>query len=179
MNKYSFDERLAFSNGIVGATCLDTIKAMMIGVDKIERSTLKDDKNGIDYWVTLRRGARVGIDHKARDSGCSRFWTNGEPELSLELWSVLPENGNAGVVGWTLSETKNTDYTLHTFDKKDTDQCYLLPFQLLRMAFRSRCKDWMKMMRGPAIQNSGRWKSQCVFVPAFMVLDAIQEAMVN
>jgi|HubBroStandDraft_2_1064218.scaffolds.fasta_scaffold94971_2 hypothetical protein len=97
--------------------------------------------------------------------------------LSLETWSVLPENRRPGKVGWTLDEAKMTDYTLHVFDHRDTKEVFFIAFQLLRMAFRSNLKLWENTIGYRRPQNSGTWKSQCLFVPAFKVLAAISAEM--
>lgn len=176
MISYDMAERMAFSQGVVRATCEETIRAMLTGCLSVEKTDVATDKTGIDYIATLRRGARVGIDHKARGKGCSRYWTEG-PELALEIWSVKKcPSCPSGVPGWTLSEAKVTEYTLHTFDPADSDQAYLLPFQLLRMAFRRRFAGWSQTYKR-ASQDSGQWQSECLFIPAYVVLDAIRDEM--
>lgn len=177
MTQCNFGDDLAWSQSQSGKTIEGTIRKMLRGCVGVEKTDVETDKSGIDYYATLRRGARVGIDQKARRAGCGRFWTNG-PELALEVWSVrpVPELNIGGVVGWTLDESKQTDYTLHTFDQSDTDQCYLLPFQLLRIAFREHKADWEQNFQ-VAIQHSDGWDSECIFVPAWCVIDAIREAM--
>ena len=169
----SFREDLEFSQGIVRDTCEETIMTMLTGCVNIEKSALPDDRNGIDYWATLRGGARVGIDHKARRRGCSRHWNNG-PELAPEIWSVMPGGGGDPKPGWTLDESKETDLVLCTFHPSDSDQAFLIPFQHYRIAFRKYLIPWTKRFR-VAIQPNGTWDSQCVFVPAWCVLDAIKE----
>lgn len=181
MQFYDFGERLEFSKGIVSSTAEATILRAVTGCVSVEKSTIADDRNGNDYWATLRGGAVVGIDHKARETipgGIARFWNTG-PELSLEVWSVMPDEANEGKAGWTLDESKRTDMTLHTFDPADSDKYFLLPFQHLRMAFRKNYATWTDGRFKQATQNSGRWKSQCLFVPAWCVLDAIREVSSN
>ncbi|MFH1744389.1 MAG: hypothetical protein ABIH23_35750 [bacterium] len=179
--QYGFDERLAFSKGIVAATCKETIQNLIPGCVEVREASAEMDKTGVDYIATLRRGAVVYIDHKARDKGCGKFWKlreNGtrEPELALELWSVMPTNGSDGKPGWTLDEAKKTHYTLHTFDPDDSKEAFLLPFQILRKAYRQNFALWNSSFKH-GIQDSGRWKSECVFVPAPIVLIALKAAM--
>lgn len=176
MNNYDFQERLAFS--VDGRTEDDaaTIKQIVAGCVTVTKTDVQEDRSGIDYWATLRRGARIGIDLKLRSVGCSRFWKEG-PELALEIWSVLPDDEHCGKAGWTLDESKKTDYTLHRFDPRDTCMVYLLPFQLLRMAFRESLSAWKGRYRLPDPQNSGTWKSQAIFIPAEVVLVAISAKM--
>lgn len=176
MNEYGFHERLSFSLGVVAETCEETIQAMLPGCVNVRKTDEAEDRTGIDYIATLRRGAEVFIDHKARDTGCSKFW-NGEPDIAVELWSVRPINGHSGVVGWTLDEAKKTHYTLHTFHPDDSVNAYLLPFQLLRAAYRANFATWNKRPKG--IQDSGRWQSECRFIPVSVVLKEITNAMID
>lgn len=182
VSEYDFHERLTFSKGIVAATCKETIQNMIPGCVKVTAAPEVMDKTGIDYVATLRRGTVVFIDHKARERGCSQYWRPSgddrtrEPELALELWSVRPTNGRPGRAGWTLDEAKRTHYTLHTFHQEDSREAYLLPFQLLRKAYRAHFRKWNETYHH-GVQNSGTWESECVFIPACIILDALSEAM--
>jgi hypothetical protein len=175
MTVYDFQERLAFS--IAGRTegVSAIIKQILAGCVSVEKSEVADDRNGIDYWAGLRRGAKVGIDLKTREAGCSRFWRDG-PELALEIWSVTPEGSRPGKAGWTLDEAKQTDYTLHLFDPADSPIVYLLPFQLLRTAFRRNLIEWRKWFDEKA-QDSGGWRSLALFVPAHIVTASVMDEM--
>lgn len=174
--EYDFAEKLAFSRGVTEQTHPDTIRTLLGDSCATVRGTCVDmDKKGVDFIATLRHGAEINIDIKARLKGCSRYWRNGI-DLALEIWSVRPQNGRRGKIGWTLDESKITDYTLHVFDRTDTDQAFLLPFQLLRMAFCRRFHEWKTSFGKPNdrdVQSSGAWTSECVFVPVSDVLTAI------
>ena len=160
-----------------GMAAAPLIQAWLDGCVGVRPATDEEDRNGVDYWATLRHGAVVGIDHKLREAGCSRFWRGGPPELALEIWSVIPMAGAPrGVVGWTLNQAKNTDYILYTFDAGDSDRAYLLPFQLLRMSFIRYMRTWDKRYEVHD-QDSGRWKSRAVFVPAPVVVRAVTDEM--
>lgn len=124
---YDFDERLAFSQGRRQQTDMDTIKSMIPGCADIQIAPEALDRQGVDYVATLRRQAKILIDAKTRDAGCSKWWKD-QPELALEDWSVLPENGSIGKAGWTLDESKLTDLVLFTFCPEDTSTCYLISF---------------------------------------------------
>lgn len=91
---------------------------------------------------------------------------------------MLPDKDKrqTGKVGWTLSESSGVDYILFTFDPADTPEVFLYPFQLLRMAFRRNLKTWQKGYKVDK-QNSGQWRSECVFVPESVVWDGIYQAM--
>lgn len=178
---YEFGERLAFSKGVVAATCKETIQNVLPGCVSVENTSLAIDKTGVDYIATLRRGAVVYIDHKAREKGCSQYWQRHadatvEPEIALELWSVRPENDRPGKVGWTLDEAKQTHYTLHTFDPADSMEAFLIPFQILRKAYKQHFNLWNSGFKH-GIQNSGSWTSECVFVPITNIMIALRAAM--
>lgn len=178
---YAFGERLEFSKGIVAATSQETIKRLIPGCVSVEIATIEMDKTGVDYIATLRRGAHVFIDHKIRDRGCSHYWkvkadNCREPEIALELWSVKPINGTGGKPGWTLDESKCTHYTLHTFHPSDSAEAFLFPFQLLRKTYCINSKLW-NALYPHGIQNSGRWESECVFIPVGVIFSALRQAM--
>lgn len=176
MQTYDFAERLAFSRTVASEPPEDVLRRAFVGVVSVESTDLATDKSGVDFLITLRRGATIGIDLKAREAGCSRYWNDG-PELALETWSVCPSHYDAGKPGWTLDEAKATDYTMHTFDSADSMEVYVLPFQQLRTAFRRNLSAWRSAYR-VARQNSGRWQSECVFVPAHVVMAAINDVAV-
>lgn len=176
---FKFGDTLAFSQSVAAATPLETIRSMICGCVSVEAvdNDVAKQRAGVDYVATLRGGAEINIDHKAR-SQCARYWKQG-PELALEKWSVCPHGNFAGVVGWTLDESKITDYTLHTFT--ETEVVYLIPFQLLRVVTRRNLKLWERQYR-TARQRTPRWngseyESECVFVPASVVLEAIYDSM--
>ena len=176
MGSYDFQKQLAFSRGIRENTDVETLKKIIFGCQDVIKAGIELDKKGIDYIATLRGGAQVFIDAKSREKGCSRFWKP-SPELALEVWSVMP-GGKYNTpkerqkVGWTLDESKLTDLVLFTYDISDTAECFLFPFQHLRMAFRHFYYDWTKRYKTDT-QDSNRWESKCVFVPYDIVLDAI------
>jgi len=175
---FNFTKKLAYSQGRRLQTDLDTLSVLIDGCIDIRKTDTATDKNGIDYIAKLRGGTSIGIDAKTREPGCSEYWKYNEPELAPEIWSVMP-GGKYGIprerakCGWTLDESKTTDYVFCTFDPVDTDHCYLLPFQLYRMAFRRNVRVWRENYKA-AIQDSGTWQSMCVFVPVHIVLDAIR-----
>lgn len=176
MSTYDFAERLAFSIQANGRPFEKIIADTLPGVISVEPTDVAIDKTGIDFKAHLRRGAPINIDLKLRDFGCKKYWKQGE-EITLEIWSVKPTKGNKGRAGWTLDESKLTHYTLHAYDIRDSGRVYLLPFQLLRKAFRTHFHEWLKEYKRDT-QNSGKWESECVFVPAVVVLDALREVSV-
>lgn len=91
------------------------------------------------------------------------------PELALETWSVCNSK-----IGWTLDKTKLTHYTFHTWHPSDCLTAFLLPFQLLRVAFARYRAPWERIYKPKKEPNKG-WDSECMFVPVSVVLDAIRE----
>ena len=174
MTTYDFDERLAFSKARRQDSDLDTLRAMFPASATVTKTDEDEDRAGTDYIVTLRRGARIRVDAKARDRGCCKFWRAG-PEVALETWSVLPTVAKPGRVGWTLDESKEIDLILFTFDQADHEFAYVRPLPLLRETFRRNYRRWRNSCAS-AKQDSGGWQSECIFVP-LVVLDMAIEAM--
>ena len=177
---FDFAKKLAYSQGVRLDTDVKTIQALIAGCVAVRKTSEDVDKKGVDYIATLRGGAQIRIDAKTREPGCSQFW-RGVPELAPEIWSVMP-GGKYNIpqerakTGWTLSETNEVDYIFCTFAPEDSDQTYMLPFQLYRIIFRANCREWRELYK-VAIQDSGQWQSMCLFVPAPVVLNAIYEEM--
>jgi hypothetical protein len=170
---FNFHERLDWSKGSRLGSVTETIANMLDGCATVRESTRDEERVGVDYVATLRGGAIVLIDEKRRDEGASKFWRHGQPELALEVWSVVPTDSQKGVAGWTLSEQKQTDLVLFTF--ADIPDCYLLPFQPLRVAFRRKFAEWRAIFRTADQCTEGRYYSRSIFVPIDLVTDAIVE----
>lgn len=177
---YDFQERMEFTRGQREQADTDMLKRIIIGAKDVRKTTTAEDRTGVDYVVTLRRDAQVLVDAKTRTPGCARFWKQG-PELALEKWSVKPINSaDSGKTGWTLSEQSPVDLILFTFHPSDSERVFLLPFQLLRVAFRRNLDAWFRTYKEDtqsSISNGRRWQSQAVFVPALVVLNAIHDVM--
>lgn len=173
---HDFNAKLSFSLGEREKFDLDVLKAAIYGCVHVEKTDEQTDRQGADYVATLRKGAKILIDAKAREKGASRYWKHGEPELALEKWSVLPTDKNQGKAGWTLNESSIVDLILYTFDPSDSKMFYLLPFQHLRVAFIKNYGKWQKQYLVKR-QSSKQWQSEAVFVPASVVLQAIAAEM--
>lgn len=179
-HSFSFAVQLDFSHGTHGGTDEETIRRLLTGCTSVRQAVRAEERRGIDYVATLRRGAEVNVDKKARTKGCSSWWQNG-PEFALEIWSVVPKgwqklgDPGRGVTGWTLNEGKDTDLVLFTYDPADTELCYLVAFQPLRIAFHRHLRAWWpKYRHAPQHTQEGDYLSMCLFVPASVVLDAIR-----
>ena len=177
---HDFDTKFQWSKGQAQQDDIHTLLSMIIGSLSVHPCPPAEDRNGNDYCATLRRGATILIDAKNRAPGCSRYWRNGEPELALEFWSVMPD-GKYHVThpktGWTLCEKKLTDLIFFKFAPQDSKQVFLVSYQLLRIAFRRNAARWKHQFKVD-IQDSGRWQSEAVFVPANEVLSAISAVSV-
>lgn len=170
-------QKLDFSMGENLKQDMSILKQAITGCAEIRKTDETIDKTGIDYIATLRGGAIINIDAKRREKGCSRYWQNGQPEIALEIYSVIPCETNKGKTGWTLNEKSDVDLILYTFDKGDCDSSYLIPFQHLRLAFIRNYTDWAKRF-GVKTQKSDCWKSSAIFAPVDDVLDAIRQISV-
>ena len=173
---YDFNERLAFSKGKRIGSDRETIMSLLDGCVEVVPACEEDDKAGVDYIATLLRGGIVLVDAKTRTKGCSRYWKNGQPELAIEIWSVMPGgkyNQCNPKIGWTLDDAKKTHAVLYTFDPSDCEVAFLFPFQHLRMAARRTVTAWMNRFKVD-VQDSGTWESQAVFVPAVEIISALE-----
>ena len=174
--KHDFRERLNFSQGVRGERDAEILKQAIPNCVEVRKTDEEVDRKGVDYTATLEGGAEIGIDVKTRDKGASKYWEHGQEELALEIWSVKPDGENKGKIGWTLSDKTNVDLILYTFDEADSGKYYLFPYQFLRMAFRRNGREWVKKYRKKR-QNSGKWSSEAVFVPAGEVIKAVMSEM--
>ncbi len=162
MNRYDFDERYAMScaeasNGKIA----DILLAAIPGAMGIERASLLEDKNGIDWFVNHSSGIRLRIDCKVRQED----WAATHPEeddLALETWSVCEKQ----IPGWTRDPGKYADYILWLW--QDTGRWCLIPFPMLWRVFSDNWRSWAeqyKTRRQETPRASGVYHSECVFVP--------------
>lgn len=140
----------------------------------VRKTDTKTDKKGVDYIVTTSGGAEIYIDAKTRMPGASRYWKNGIPDLALEKYSVVEQKK----VGWLFKKSDiHPDYILFTFDRSDTDKCFLIPFHLLKKACYQKGREWF--LKYPyREQNNGTYKSSALYVPADVVIRAVNDAMI-
>lgn len=156
--KYSFNHELAASqsdssNGDVNTVLLDAVPHAL----SANPSDNRDDRNGIDWWVHVESGNRLGVDCKVRRTD---YMPKGEDDLALETWSVVERR----VVGWTRDPAKKTDYVLWLW--KDTGRWVLIPFPMLLAVFELNWKGWRKKYKTACQYTPDRdYHSECVFVP--------------
>lgn len=179
---HDFVDKFEFSLGKREQFDMELLKESITGCVDIKKTDEETDKAGVDYIATLRRGAKVLVDAKARDKGASKYWKNGEPELALEIWSVCPSENSEGKVGWTLNENSEVDLILYTFDPSDCNSFYLIPFQNLRLAFIKNFREWkskygVKEQESKKEESGKNWTSKAIFVPASVVIRSVSETM--
>lgn len=168
-----WQEKFKYSQSKIDSD-MQIIKDFFPACVSVEKTSVDTDKQGVDYIATLSGGAKIFIDAKTREKGASRYWKYGEPEIALELRSVVETNK----IGWALSGASKAHYILYTFDPTDSEKFYMFPFQLLRKAFYENGRQWIHEY-GKKTQTSDGWHSSAVFVPANTVLQAVSKAFVG
>lgn len=177
---YDFDECLKMSmRSLQLETDKRTLQHYFPDAVEVVKASADLDRTGIDYIVHLASGVEIYVDVKTRNSGCSAYWKDDEPELALEIWSQryprLEKRDERNKWGWTCDLHKKCHYVMFKFDPSDSEAVYIVPFQQLRIAFRHRLPQWMDRYPHPwQGQRTAGYLSQCVFVPADIVLDAIR-----
>jgi hypothetical protein len=165
---YSFNEKLRGSKGEnILYHIVDILMGNIPGALQVIKSNLQDDLAGVDIWVSLYSGERIGIDCKIRDEDWS-VKTPSRDDLALETWSVVEEN----IVGWTLDVKKKADYILWFWT--DTGRWCLIPFLMLNHVFRINRNKWIKIYQVSKQHTpEGNYHSECVFVPRKVVWEEI------
>lgn len=172
MNEFDFRKQLVMSSGVSTARDIaDLLVEQIPGALKVIKANQRDDKSGTDYWIEHARGTPISVDTKVR--GIDPIETYKRDDLALETWSVIGEK-----IGWTLDETKRTDFILWWFTP--TRRWVLVPFIQLQAVFKRRRDLWcskfrIDKQRTAANGNRGAWHSECVFVPREVVWNAIYE----
>lgn len=167
-NVHYFGVKLGMSRGgAVGTVIDDFLLNNLPGAVRITESLPGEDRQGVDKWVELVSGKRVGIDVKIGREAFAHYDT-----LPLETWSVMEK----GIMGWTLDPNKWTDYVLWHWI--NTRKFVLVPFLMLQKVFSDNAEEWKQQYRvaqqyTPSI--SGGWHSECVFVPIGVVQRAMSE----
>lgn len=162
MNVYDFKTKLQISRTRESMD-LEVLSRIFPNATDIRPGTEAEDRSGADFIVDMD-GTLVRVDVKAREPGCSKFWkANAEgdriPEIAIELMSV-----NGRTKGWALDWRKKTDFYLFTFDPSDHKYCYIVAADHIRL-IAERYEDVLRREFKTAIQDSGGWQSECVFLP--------------
>lgn len=103
---------------------------------------------GIDREIKLTNGKQYTVDEKKRRKDYG--------DIALEIWSQWYDNKSArNVIGWTGDAEKRCDFIAYAV--VPARRCYLLPTELLRLAFRANLRDWIRSPRCRMVdsQNNG------------------------
>ena len=165
-----FSKDLWWSMG-KGATGVEDILRDPInfpGLLRIEKTHETDDRNGVDYWVHLLNGDRIGVDNKARTPDWAE---RGRDDLTLEILSDIERQ----TPGCTRDVSKHCDYI--NFFWPTTGRWCLLPFRPLLSIFLQHWQEWEQVYKcNTETTRAGMrsWRSKCVFVPRRLVIDLIE-----
>lgn len=166
--EHNFAESLALSHEHEGApwwadvyrTAFPTMQAMV---------SVRNDgwaqRGGIDRVLTLGCGRTIRVDEKVR----AKDW----PDILVEYWSDYDRR----VKGWAGKDLA-CDYIAYAFIPSQT--CYLLPFHMLRSAFRKNSRAWWDKYRHVAAKNNSnghQYTTMSVAVPIDVLMDDLRDAM--
>jgi len=119
-------------------------------------------RGGIDRIILLESGKTIYIDEKVREKAYDDFF--------LEYWSSLERK----IKGW-IAKDLATDYIAYAF--APIKKCYLLPFQLLRAAWKQNRVKWCDKYFVSKAKNKG-YTTEGVCVPIDVVLSSITDSMI-
>lgn len=170
MRVCTFHDELNMSQGFsVDADVREILLREIPGAVDVEQADYADDFCGVDWWVSMPRGDKLGVDCKVRRQD---FALRGEDDLALELWSVV----EGKIPGWSVDKKKRTDYILWLW--RETGRWCLVPFRMLLAVSLENREKWAstyKTRRQLTLNHPrhGDYHSECVFVPRREVWGAI------
>lgn len=166
--EWSFEERLAMSEGIATTSAIDEILLDAIpGAVAVRAATQAENRAGTDRWVDRVNGDSLSVDTKIREADWAAKY--GEDDLALEVWSVVEE----AIPGWTRNPEKRHDYILWYW--QDTGRWCCVSFPMLCSVFTEHLFAWHLTYKVARQNTDGRYHSECVFVPRRVVWAAIYE----
>lgn len=157
-----FGERAAFSEGFMSEGVARILRDRIPGCCAVKRAHRQDDRQGTDFWAFRHELPALSIDVKVRETD---YAPRGLDDLALETWSVIGEKP-----GWTRDTHKRTDYVLWYW--QDTGRFFLVAFPPLCKVFSRYWKEWREKYQCNE-QNSGGWRSECVFVPRLVLIEKL------
>lgn len=116
-------------------------------------------KRGIDKILHFADGKQLLIDEKKRRKDYG--------DILLEEYS----NYEKKTPGW-LHRNKHTDYIVYAI--MPSNKVYLLPFELLWLAFKNNYTNWLKQYGRRFAKNNGYTTSN-IPVPVDILLDAVKQ----
>ena len=174
----SFNQCLEYSMGDREKFDISLLLPYFKDGTKIIKTDTQTDKLGVDYIAREPDGNEVYIDAKTRQRNACRYWVDNEPELALEVYSVVETKTR----GWlTKNSAIHPHYILFTFHPEDTKKFYMIPYILLRKSAKIYGGEWIKHYPIKYQNNVGlngmRYTSSAMFVPARVVLSAVRGIM--
>jgi hypothetical protein len=159
---FDFNNQLVMSTGTaanrtIGEILLETIPGSVRAIQALS----VHDKQGVDWWLDMKSGERLAIDCKIRYDDPIQLFGKHRDDVALETWSVVEKK----VIGWTLDETKKTDYIFWLW--KPTGRWCVVPFHLLVKAFKAKKEQWMQVYpvrKQKTVRPNSIYHSECVYV---------------
>lgn len=162
MREYQFEKQLKFSEGYLNEGIEEILVSRLPGCCSVVRADKASDINGTDYWAIRQDLPPLSVDVKVR---AEDYKLKGHDDLALETWSKVNEK-----IGWTRDITKRTDFILWYWT--DTGRFVLVSFPELCCVFNKYWRDWYGKYKH-AVQSSGDWTSECLFVPRTVLMERI------
>lgn len=161
---HDFLTSLTYSKGYVNAPWWEEVyRKAFVGIKRIVAITEDGmaQRDGIDRVIWLNNDVLIYVDEKVRE----KDW----PDFLLEYWS----DKHKRIPGW-IAKDLATDFIAYAF--VPSKRCFLLPFPLLRTAWRNNRKQWIAKYKRIEADNS-TWLTISVAVPIQVVLAAIGDVM--
>ena len=153
---HDFHERLEFSARLSDELSWNAfyqgLWPDMVAATRLDRNS-EWQRDGIDRVIFLANGRQLLVDEKKREATDKK---TGKPYLDvlLEEWSVFHgEGSHRNKIGWSLDRKKRCDFIAYSIPL--AERCYMLPFELLRLAFETRRSDWAREYGFRHSQNQG------------------------
>ena len=162
MTIHDFAERLSFSEGFHdNPDMIEKLLAMCPNSTKIEKSGLKDDRSGTDYWIhrthdlpplsiDVKRRSFCPIEKYRTDDACVETTSVYLGEKSFWWKDSLRKK-----IGWTLDYRKRTDFICYTWPAVDGVRFWILPFVPLCKAARTNWRAWASEYGERSAPNKG------------------------
>lgn len=141
------------------AAVREAVRKQFPDVLAIHKAHVENDKRGIDYWLEFAGGKMETLDVKIRE----KDWAlrGDKDNICLELAS----DEGRGKPGWSLDETKLTDWVLFYWEESGHAEIY--PARMVRGALQAKRKEWesTKKTAGQVTRTDMReYMSRSIFV---------------
>ena len=167
---HNFDSDIKYAGSQADAPWWPIVYKKAFGEIASITSITKDgwaQRAGIDKIITLACGKIISIDEKVRRKDY--------PDFFLEYWS----DEQRRVKGW-IAKDLACDFIAYAFEPSQT--CYLLPFLLLRRAWKKHHRRWLDEFGPPRCKTSTRssgtpWTTVGLCVPITEVINSITDSI--